>query len=109
MNSSSSTFTTNLIDTNILDFGGNSLSSKDSSDSLNLETLFQRSAKKKIEDGEVRNVFNVNPLTNYPYSLKNSYNLDSNFSEYRLNRNFYSKNSKQPLSDLDAINSSENL
>jgi hypothetical protein len=70
---------------------------------------FKEVLKKKIEDGEVRNAFNVYPLTNYPYSLKHSYNLDSNFSEYRLNRNFYAKNSKQPLSDLDAINSSDNL
>jgi len=109
MNNSSSTFTTSLIDTNVLSLGEQSQSLGGFEESSNLEALFQRSSKKKIEDGEVRNAFNVNPLTNYPYSLKNSYNLDSNFSEYRLNRNFYSKNSKQPLSDLDAINSSENL
>jgi hypothetical protein len=47
VNSSSSTFTTSLIDTNVLNFGEKSQSSNSFEGSSNLDALFQRSSKKK--------------------------------------------------------------
>jgi len=75
---------------------------------VNLVEVFQRRVKKKIEDGEVRTISNVSPKLNHLYCLRNLDNLDSIFSEYRLGKNFYFKNSKQPIRGVEGANSLEN-
>jgi hypothetical protein len=66
--------------------------------------LFLRRSAKKITDGEVRNTFNTSTSYIYNYNLKNSLSLDSNFSDYKLTKNFYAKNQKQPISSIEDIN-----
>jgi hypothetical protein len=65
-------------------------------------------SNKKIEGGEVQNNLPSNPLHLYLYTLKNSLLIDTNFSEYRLVKNFYTKNSKFILKDLSGIDSCDN-
>lgn len=72
---------------------------------LNLMTKY---GNKGIEGGEVQNNLPSNPLYLYLYTLKNSLLMDTNFSEYRLVKNFYTKNSKFILKDLGSIDSCDN-
>jgi len=71
--------------------------------------LMVRSSNKRVEGGEIKNNFLSNPAYLYSYSLKNSLLLDTNFLEYRLLKNFYNKNSKFSLKDLEGVNSGENF
>lgn len=75
----------------------------------NNTTLMLKNSSKVVEGGEIKSVFNTNPMYLYLYSLKNSLLLDTTFSEYKLTKNFYNKNSKFSLKGLDSINSYENL
>jgi len=76
---------------------------------LDFKNLMVRSGGKKVEGGEIKNSFNTNLSHLYQYNLKNSLFLDTNFSEYRLSKNFYNKNSKSVLKDLEAVDSKENF
>jgi len=68
-----------------------------------------RNSGKKVEGGEVKQSLNSQPMYLYLYNLKNSLSVDTNFLDYKLSKNFFNKNSKSPLKDLDGVNSNENL
>jgi len=79
------------------------------STSINTNNMALKNSIGSIEGGEIKSVLNTNPMYLYLYSLKNILSLDTNFSEYRLSKNFYNKNSKFLLKGLDDVNSCENL
>jgi hypothetical protein len=99
LTSTQSLLSTNTISSNQLGDFNSKFSTND-----NLSELFLKRSSKKITDGEVRNSFNTSSSYAYNYNLKNTLSLDSNFSDYKLIKNFYNKNQKQPLSSTEDIN-----
>jgi hypothetical protein len=99
LTSTQSLLSTNTISSDQLGSFNSKFSTND-----NFNELFLKRSSKKITDGEVRNSFNTSSSYAYNYNLKNTFSLDSNFSDYKLIKNFYNKNQKQPLSSVEDIN-----
>jgi hypothetical protein len=76
---------------------------------FNFQEMFMKRMKKNIESGETRNNFFSTNFYNFFYNPKTNNTLDASNFEYKLLKNYFTKNAKNPIKGVDELEANANF